>query len=146
MAELDPRLQILARDVVHFASYTSGLQLRSYQVDVARAVVRSVIEGLGLTFVVILPRQSGKNELQAQLQAYLLTLFSCQRSGMVQVSPTWKPQAANAMSRLEAVLNANVVIKDRWKKHHGHIYQVEGARLTFLSGSPTSNIDRKSVV
>ena len=68
MAELDPRLQILARDVVHFASYTSGLQLRSYQVDVARAVVRSVIENLGLTFVVILPRQSGKNELQAQLQ------------------------------------------------------------------------------
>lgn len=140
MAELDPRLQILARDVVHFASYTSGLQLRSYQVDVARAVVRSVIEGLGLTFVVILPRQSGKNELQAQLQAYLLTLFSCQRCGMVQVSPTWKPQAVNAMSRLEAVLNANLLIKDRWKKHHGHVYQVEGARLTFLSGSSTSNI------
>jgi len=140
MAKLEMMLTTLARDVVPFVRFASGLQLRRYQEAVARAVVRSVLRGQGLSFVVIFPRQSGKNELQAQLQAYLLTLFSGQRAEMVQVCPTWKPQATNAMYRLEAVLSGNLVVRDRWEKHHGHVYQVGQARLTFLSGSPTANI------
>ena len=130
----------LLRDVVLFVRVANGLKLRRYQEAVARAVVHSVTHAQGLSFVVIFPRQSGKNELQAQLQAYLLTLLSNQRGEMVQVSPTWRPQTENAMHRLESVLSGNLIVKDRWEKHHGHIYQVGGARLTFLSGSPTSNI------
>lgn len=130
----------LTRDVVPFVRFASGLTLREYQRAVARAIVHSVLGGQGLSFVVIFPRQSGKNELQAQLQAYLLTLFSGQRAEMVQVSPTWKPQTMNAMYRLESVLNGNLVVKDRWEKHFGHVYQVGKARITFLSGSPAANI------
>jgi hypothetical protein len=140
MAELETLLISLARDVVPFVRCASGLQLRGYQEAVARAIVRSVLGGQGHSFVVIFPRQSGKNELQAQLQAYLLTLFSGQRAEMVQVCPTWKPQAANAMSRLEAVLNGSLLLRDRWEKQHGHVYQIGQARLAFLSGSPTANI------
>ena len=140
MANLEDLLKKLARDVVPFVRFASGLTLRRYQEAVARAVVRSVLAGQGLSLVVIFPRQSGKNELQAQLQAYLLTLFSGHQVEMVQVSPTWKPQTTNAMYRLEAVLNANLVVKDRWEKQHGHVYQLGQARLTFLSGSPTANI------
>ncbi len=130
----------LMRDVVPFVRFASGLRLRRYQEAVARAVVRSVVKRQGLSFVVIFPRQSGKNELQAQLQAYLLTLFSSQRAEIVQVSPTWKPQATNAMYRLESVLNGNLLVRDRWEKHFGHVYQVGSARISFLSGSPTANI------
>ncbi len=130
----------LMRDVVPFVRFASGLKLRRYQEAVARAVVRSVLKHQGLSFVVIFPRQSGKNELQAQLQAYLLALFSSQRAEIVQVSPTWKPQATNAMYRLEAVLNGNLLIRDRWEKHFGHVYQVGSARISFLSGSPTANV------
>lgn len=50
-----------------FSRCGSGITLRSYQVEVARAIVGSILQNLGLTFVVIFPRQSGKNELQAQI-------------------------------------------------------------------------------
>lgn len=140
MTTLVELLKKLLRDVILFVRYASGLRLRGYQVAVARAVVHSVLHHLGMSFVVIFPRQSGKNELQAQLQCYLLTLLSNQPVEMVQVSPTWRPQTENAMHRLEGVLSKNLILKDRWQKHHGHIYQVGQARLTFLSGSPTSNI------
>ncbi len=140
MTNLVELLKKVLRDVTLFVRATSGLKLRRYQEDVARAVVNSVVHRKGLTFVVIFPRQSGKNELQAQIQAYLLTLFSNQAQEIVQVSPTWRPQTENAMHRLESVLSRNLIVKDRWEKHYGHIYQVGQARLVFLSGSPTANI------
>ncbi len=130
----------LLRDVALFVRYGSGLRLRRYQEAVARAIVHSVLHNKGLSFVVVFPRQSGKNELQAQIQAYLLTLLSAERHEIVQISPTWKPQTENAMRRLEEVLSGNLVVKDRWSKHYGHIYQVGKARVVFLSGSPTANI------
>lgn len=130
----------LLRDVVLFVRYASGLKLRRYQEAAARAIVHSVLRHQGLSFVVIFPRQSGKNELQAQIQVYLLTLLSGERHEIVQISPTWKPQTENAMRRLEEVLSGNLIVRDRWEKHYGHIYQVGKARVVFLSGSPTSNI------
>jgi hypothetical protein len=140
MTNLVEMMKKLLRDVVLFTQTTNNLNLRRYQEAVARAVIHSVAHGEGLSFVVIFPRQSGKNELQAQLQSYLLTLFYGKNVEMVQVSPTWRPQTENAMYRLERVLSANLIVKDRWEKHNGHIYQVGKARLTFLSGSPTANI------
>ncbi len=140
MTNLVELLKKLLRDVVLFVRYASGLKLRHYQEDAARAIVNSVLHHKGLSLVVIFPRQSGKNELQAQVQAYLLTLLSGERSEIVQISPTWKPQTENAMRRLEEVLSNNLIVRDRWQKHFGHIYQVGKARVVFLSGSPTANI------
>ena len=140
MMTLVELLKKLLRDIVPFVRYASGLRLRHYQEESARAIVDSVLQHRGLNFVVIFPRQSGKNELQAQLQAYLLTLLSGERSEIVQISPTWKPQAENGMRRLEEVLKNNLIVRDRWQKYFGHIYQVGRARVVFLSGSPTSNI------
>jgi len=130
----------LLRDVFLFTWVANGLKLRRYQVSIARSVVHSALNGLGLGFVVIFPRQSGKNELQAQIQAYLLTLNSGGQQEMVQISPTWRPQTENAMYRLESTLSKNRIVKDRWSKHFGHVYQVGTARINFLSGSPTSSI------
>ncbi len=50
----------------------------------------------------IFPRQSGKNEVQAQLESYLLTYLREIDAEIVKVSPTWRPQSINAMRRLEA--------------------------------------------
>ena len=66
----------MLRNVLLFADHGNFLKLRQYQVEVANAVVDSVVNQRGLTFVVIFPRQSGKNELQAQLESYLLAIFS----------------------------------------------------------------------
>lgn len=127
-------------DPVSFSSQLSGISLRSYQVPVARAIVDSVLNARGLSFVVVFPRQSGKNELQAQIETYLLARLSAFSAEMVKVSPTWKPQSINAMRRLERVLNANQLTRGRWAREHGYIYRLGQARLFFLSGQPGANI------
>jgi len=127
-------------DPASFPSNLSGLTLRSYQVPVARAIVDSVLNARGLSFVVIFPRQSGKNELQAQIETYLLSRLSAFPAEMVKVSPTWKPQSLNAMRRLERVLNANQLTRGRWSREHGYIYRLGQSRLFFLSGQPGANI------
>ena len=43
----------------------SGFSLRNYQLAPALAILKSVREKSGNTYVVIFPRQSGKNEVQA---------------------------------------------------------------------------------
>ena len=106
---------------IEFARVVSGLRLRRYQEDVMRAVAESVRTRRGLSFVVMFPRQSGKNELQAQLEAYLLTLLSQCGGEMVKVSPTWKPQSLNAMRRLQRVLESNLFTRGHWQKESGYI-------------------------
>lgn len=130
----------IARDVVLFCASASGLRLRRYQEEVARAVVDSVIGRKGLTFVVIFPRQSGKNELQAQIEAFLLTILGFQNAEIVKASPTWKPQTLNAMRRLARVLDRNLFTAGRWVKESGYVFRFLSARVTFLSGSPTTNV------
>jgi len=128
------------KDVVLFCEHASRLQLRSYQEDVAEAIVCSVIKRQGLSFVVMFPRQSGKNELQAQIETYLLTLLSQRETEMVKVSPTWKPQSLNAMRRLDRVMSGNLITQNIFKKESGYIYKIGNARLFFFSGAPEANI------
>ena len=116
------------------------IHLRSYQREVARAITASVIAKKGLSFVVIFPRQSGKNELQAQIEAFLLLLFSLTMSAMVKISPTSNPQSQNAMWRLEHILFRNILTKSRWTKKSGYVFQIGATMIYFLSGSPTSSI------
>lgn len=140
MDEILAKLRATLHDVASFAQYGSGIKLRTYQEQVASAICDSVHHEKGLTFVVIFPRQSGKNELQAQIETFLMVMMCTQNCEMVKVSPTWKPQAMNAMRRLERVLKKNMVTIDRWKREAGYIYSFHGAHIYFLSGSPTSNI------
>jgi hypothetical protein len=140
MTDLQSVIKRLLQNVILFACHASGIHLRGYQEQVAAAVVDSVLYKKGLTFVVIFPRQSGKNELQAQIETYLLVIFSLVDVEMVKVSPTWKPQSLNAMRRLERVLDRNMFTRATWAKRSGYIYEVGGARITFLSGAPTSNV------
>ena len=127
-------------DVDTFIDTCSTIKLREYQRGVAEAVFRSVQEGAGRSFVVMFPRQSGKNELQAQLETYLLCCYYLMNAELVKVSPTWKPQTLNAMRRLERVLDSNLIAKHLWTKESGYIYRCGKARIYFFSGQPRSNI------
>lgn len=131
--------QILG-DIVSFVELGNGIKLRSYQVAVAEAIVDSVKNRKGLSFVVMFPRQSGKNELQAQIESYILTMLSGRDAEIVKVSPTWKPQSLNAMRRLERVLKKSLIASFLWKKEQGYIYRLGEARIYFMSGSPSANI------
>jgi hypothetical protein len=123
-----------------FIRHTSGTRLRRYQQGVCEAVCDSVLHRRGLSFVVMFPRQSGKNELQAQLETYLLALFCDVPAEIVKVSPTLKPQAQNAMRRLERTLKKNLFVSQAWRKEAGSLYRVQEARMHFLSGAPESSI------
>ena len=133
-------LRAALKDITVFAGGISGTRLRAYQRRVACAIADSIHRQLGLTFVVIFPRQSGKNELQAQIETYVLFMTSLVNGELVKVSPTWKPQAMNAMRRLERILKRNWVTAPMWVKEQGYIYAVGKSRIYFLSGSPASNI------
>jgi hypothetical protein len=140
MVDLKTAIKELLRDVETFARGGTGLTLRNYQKDVAQAIVDSIAGCKGMTFVVIFPRQSGKNELQAQIESYLLILCSQRGAEIVKASPTWKPQTLNAMRRLERVLAKNSLTRGRWVKESGYIYRIGMARIFFLSGGPSSNV------
>lgn len=140
MNDFIPHYKWLLRDPERFTRVASGIKLRDYQRGVLSAILDSVLNERGLNFVVVFPRQSGKNELQAQLETYLLTLFSNLPVEMVKVSPTLEPQALNAMRRLERTVKRNTLTQRIWVKDSGSIYRIGEARITFLSGAPESNI------
>ena len=61
-------------DLGEYSTHVVGLPLRPYQLEPGRAIADSVVNRRGLSFTVEMARQAGKNELSAQLEAYLLTL------------------------------------------------------------------------
>jgi hypothetical protein len=140
LADLSSTIKAILRRITLFSAHAGGVTLRSYQEAAALAIAESVIYKRGLSFVVIFPRQSGKNELQAQIEAYLLAIYSPTPAEIVKVSPTWKPQSLNAMRRLERVLKHNLITRDFWTKESGYIYRSGEARIFFISGSPTTHI------
>lgn len=132
-------LDYFMADIYRFCALVPGFRLRRYQLEVASRIREAVIGGEGGSFVVVFPRQSGKNELQAHLEAFCLVLFF-EGGELVKASPTWKPQSLNAMRRLERVLSRNELTRGRWWKEQGYVYRFGEARLYFLSGAPTANV------
>jgi hypothetical protein len=127
-------------NVSDFSYLGTNLELRSYQQQVCKAILESIRRRQGLSFVVMFPRQSGKNEVQAQLEAYLLAKYCDQAVELVKVAPTWVPQVRVSMARLKRALEANTLTRGRWRKESNYIYQLGSARISFLSGSPGSNV------
>ncbi|HHX08243.1 MAG TPA: hypothetical protein GX730_02245, partial [Chloroflexi bacterium] len=70
------------RKIDHFSRVFGRIRLRHYQLEVAQAIVESVFRQQGLSIVVMFPRQSGKNLLQAQLEVYLMALLGTQGAEM----------------------------------------------------------------
>ena len=113
--------------------------LRAYQLAPAKAILTSVLEGEGRRFAVMMSRQAGKNEMAAQLEAYLLNLFQRRGGQIVKASPTFKPQTINSMLRLEEHLN-NAWNRDTWRRRQRYIFELGKARCLFLSASPQANV------
>ena len=115
------------------------ITLRSYQQEVARAILDSVFGRKGLTFSVEIARQGGKNELSAQLEMLLLTLFMAEPQNLVKCSPTFKPQTVISMSRLKDRLN-DVGFGGEWTAELGYVIRLGNARAIFLSADESANV------
>jgi len=127
-------------NISFFSRIVTRRPLRRYQAEVATAVIDSILNQRGLTFAVMFPRQAGKNETQAQIEAYLLNLFRrLPGAQIVKASPTFKPQTINSLMRLATMLN-NPWNRGQWKKEQGYIVRLDQARALFFSAEPSANV------
>ena len=137
------RIQTAAKkwlaDVQWFSRLVMRRPLYAYQLEPARAIVDSVLNQRGLEFAVMFPRQSGKNETQAQVEAYLLNLFQrVPGAEIVKAQPTYKPQAINARMRLERALE-NDWNAAQWRSREGYMIVLGQALVKFFSAEPSAN-------
>ncbi|MBA7621447.1 hypothetical protein ES703_28809 [subsurface metagenome] len=114
-------------------------RLRPYQREVALAILDSVFGRKGLTFSVEMARQGGKNELSAQLELLLLTLYMAESQNLVKCSPTFKPQTVISMIRLKDRLN-EAGFDGIWVSELGYIIRLGDARAIFLSADESANV------
>ena len=118
---------------------TQLIKLRPYQQEVARAILDSVFGKKGLTFSVEIARQGGKNELSAQLELLLLTLYMVEPQNLIKCSPTFKPQTVISMLRLKDRLN-DAGFSGTWLAELGYIIRLGNARAIFLSADESANV------
>jgi len=114
-------------------------KLRPYQIEVGRAILDSVLNRNGLTFSVEIARQGGKNELSAQLEVLLLTLFMGNGGNLVKCSPTFKPQTVVSMMRLKERLN-DAGYAPFWLPELGYMVRLGRAREIFFSADQSSHV------
>jgi hypothetical protein len=118
-----------------------------YQEIVGQAIIDSILEKKGLTITVMMARQSGKNEISAIVESYLLT---CMESGtLIKSAPTFKPQIVNSRLRLLSMLE-NPLTEGRVWRSFGYMIGVArtqqevkkqtGPQVMFFSASPDSSI------
>ena len=98
-------------DPVFRAMITNQCYLRSYQAEAIRGIFDAVMAGRGGRFAVTFPRQSGKNETQAQLEAAVMAASQYKGGTIVKIITTEKNQGKISTERLAGVL--------RGTKHNG---------------------------
>jgi hypothetical protein len=126
-------------EMVGSSSRLALRRLRSYQREVALAILDSVFGRKGLTFSVEIARQGGKNELSAQLELLLLTLYMAESKNLVKCAPTFKPQTVISMARLKDRLN-DAGFAGIWAAELGYIVRLGNARAIFLSADESANV------
>ena len=115
------------------------MQLRPYQLAVARAAMDSIQKGIGLTFSVEIARQGGKNELSAHLEVLLLTLYMARGGNLIKCSPTFKPQTLISIERLKQRLD-DFGFDGIYRPQRGYIVQLGNAKAIFLSAEGSSSV------
>ena len=115
------------------------MQLRPYQLEIARAVMDSIQKGRGLIFSVEIARQGGKNELSAHLELLLLTLHMARGGNLIKCSPTFKPQTVISMERLKQRLD-DFGFDGIYRLYMGYIVQLGNAKTIFLSAEGSSSV------
>ncbi|MBN1247135.1 MAG: hypothetical protein JXC32_05715, partial [Anaerolineae bacterium] len=126
-------------DIRNFSRLIVGRPLRRYQLAPADAILDSILHNRGETFAVMMSRQAGKNELSAQLEAYLLNLYRRAGGTVVKGSPTFKPQTINSILRLTDRLN-NCWNAGEYRRREGYIVELGAARAFFFSAEPHANV------
>lgn len=111
-------------------------EMRPYQAEVAREIARSVAKGEGRQFAVAFARQSGKDEMLAQLEAYLMSNYKMAGGSILIVNPTYTPQGLISKRRL--VDRLALAFPDERVKTDGHSVRLGNTSASFLSAAPSA--------
>ena len=118
-------------DIERFSRLVIGLPLYPYQIAPLRAIIDSVLNRRGHEFLLVFPRQSGKNEAVAHLLVYLLVLL--QRPGGQMVYGAVGDGLGRGMRRLEQRLDTPLT-RGRWRRSaNPRRYAVGNASVVFIS-------------
>ncbi len=135
--------------ITRFARRILGKPLYPYQRDIAEAVLAAILGGHGGIFTVMMSRQSGKNQLSAVLEAFLL---ACMPQGtIVKAAPTFNPQITHSRLRLLSLLDNPYTRERIWLSRENIIGLApesdpasrrthSGPRVMFFSAAPESNV------
>ncbi len=135
--------------VEKFASILLKLPLYPYQALAAQAILDSIEQQRGDIITVMMSRQSGKNQLSAIVEAFLL--FTRPTGSIIKAAPTFQPQVINSQRRLMSMLQASRFTRSRIWTSYGQIGLAPGADrallthhvgpyVQFFSADPDSNV------
>ncbi len=128
-------------DASHFALGFLGVKLRPYQRQAVDAIVRSVLDRDGRSFVLLFARQSGKDELLANLILYLMARFAEAGISIVCAQPTFRPQTVTAMLRIQERAGQRPFFAlGGFRRMHGFLYKFLSARVAYLSADPSASV------
>src|SRR5262245_28657659 len=82
----------IQRDIGAFSARAVGLPLYPYQAEIGQYCLLAVAQARTEDITIEMSRQSGKNELSAQLEAEILTRYGRSGGMIVKGAPTWLPQ------------------------------------------------------
>lgn len=136
-------------NIAEFAAQVLGKPLYPYQLEAAEAILESIEGGHGRIISVMMARQSGKNQLSAVIEAYLLATHA--DGTIVKAAPTFNPQIRNSHERLSRLLRASSLHDRFWSTTEmiglapkggteREKKQQSGPRVLFYSASPGSNV------
>jgi hypothetical protein len=136
------RVAALKKLVSDFASFSRVCYpervLRGYQLEAALPVLEAVDRRRGGGYTMIFSRQAGKDELLAQLQAFLLCRYRLRGGNIVVGAPTFKPQCLvskrRLMGRCDTALHPGVISTQGYRVECGK------SGVSFLSTEPTANV------
>jgi hypothetical protein len=124
-------------DIETFSRYVLKNPLYAYQLDPARAIMDSIANGRGDEILLIMSRQSGKNETLSQLLTYLLNLLH--RSGGSIVYAAIGDNIGRGIRRLEEHLD-NDWNSNNWKRQGRPTRRTLGkASVVFMSSHPQAH-------
>ncbi len=130
-------LRWLLRDIGAFSrTIWPETALRPYQLAPARAIVHSALAGDGASYVVVFARQSGKDELLAQVIAFLLIRRQRRGGEIVVAAPSLTPQGQITLHRIADRLASARCFASAVETEGGSILRVGRASVRFVSAGP----------
>ena len=132
-----PILQAIKRllgDFPAFSRQVIKVPLYDYQLQVTQPIIDSIQSGAGDEYLLIFPRQSGKNEVTAQLLVYFLVLFQ-KRGGNIVFAATGDGAGRGARRLDDRLDNAWTRGKAK-KQNHPARRTLQKASVVFLSAHP----------